>query len=68
MGFVLVKVALGQVSPLVLRFSPVSFISPVIHYLEKDNNNDNNNNNSSNNSNNRHHHHHHHHHHRRVAQ
>jgi hypothetical protein len=29
------KVALGQVFPRVLRFSPVSFIPPVLHYLEK---------------------------------
>jgi hypothetical protein len=29
------KVALGQVFPLVLRFSPVSFIPPVLHYKEK---------------------------------
>jgi hypothetical protein len=30
-GFVVDKVALGQVSPRVLRFSPVSFIPPVLH-------------------------------------
>jgi hypothetical protein len=29
------KVALGQVFPRVLRFSPVNFIPPVLHYLEK---------------------------------
>jgi hypothetical protein len=29
------KVALGQVFPRVLRFSPVNFIPPVFHYLEK---------------------------------
>ena len=29
------KVAWGQVFPRVLRFSPVSFIPPVLHYLEK---------------------------------
>jgi hypothetical protein len=34
-GFVVDKVALGQVFPRVLRFSPVIFIPPVIHYLEK---------------------------------
>ena len=34
-GFVVDKVALGQVLPLVLRFFPVSFIPPVLHYLEK---------------------------------
>jgi hypothetical protein len=33
-GFVVGKVALGQVfPPRVLRFSPVSFIPPVLHYL-----------------------------------
>jgi hypothetical protein len=31
-GFVVDKVALGQVVPRVLRFSPVSFISLVLHY------------------------------------
>jgi hypothetical protein len=31
-GFVVDKVALGQVFPRVLRFSPVSFIPPVLHY------------------------------------
>jgi hypothetical protein len=31
-GFVVDKVALGQVFPRVLRFSPVSFIAPVLHY------------------------------------
>jgi hypothetical protein len=34
-GFVVDKVALGQVFPLLLLFSPVSFIPPVLHYLEK---------------------------------
>jgi hypothetical protein len=34
-GFVVDKVALGQVFPRVLRFSPVSFIPPVLHYKEK---------------------------------
>jgi hypothetical protein len=36
MGFVVDKVALGQVFPQVLRFSPVNFIPPVLHYLKKD--------------------------------
>jgi hypothetical protein len=31
-GFVVDKVALGQVFPRVLRFYPVSFIPPVLHY------------------------------------
>jgi hypothetical protein len=31
-GFVVDKVALGQVFRRVLRFSPVNFIPPVIHY------------------------------------
>jgi hypothetical protein len=31
-GFVVDKVALGQVFPRVLWFSPVSFIPPVLHY------------------------------------
>jgi hypothetical protein len=31
-GFVVDKVALGQVFPRVLRFSPVNFIPPVLHY------------------------------------
>jgi hypothetical protein len=35
MGFVVDKVALGQVFSRVLRFSPVSIIPPVLHYLEK---------------------------------
>jgi transcriptional regulator of nitric oxide reductase len=35
-GFVVDKVALGQVFPGVLRFSPVNFIPPVLHYLKKD--------------------------------
>jgi hypothetical protein len=34
-GFVVDKVALGQVFPLVLQFSPVNFIPPVLHYTEK---------------------------------
>jgi hypothetical protein len=34
-GFVVDKVALGQVFLRVLRFLPVSFIPPVLHYLEK---------------------------------
>jgi hypothetical protein len=34
-GFVVDKVALGQVFPRVLWFSPVNFISPVLHYKEK---------------------------------
>jgi hypothetical protein len=34
-GFVVNKVALGQVLPRVLRFSPLNFIPPVLHYLEK---------------------------------
>jgi hypothetical protein len=34
-GFVVDRVALGQVSPRVLRFSPVNFIPPVLHYLKK---------------------------------
>jgi hypothetical protein len=32
-GFVVDKVALGQDFPLVLRFYPVNFIPPVLHYL-----------------------------------
>jgi hypothetical protein len=35
-GFVVDKVALGQVFPRVLRFPPVNFIPPVLHYQEKD--------------------------------
>jgi hypothetical protein len=35
MGFVVDKVATGQVFPRVLRFSPVNFIPLVLHYLEK---------------------------------
>jgi hypothetical protein len=35
-GFVVDKVALGQVFPRVLRFSPVTFIPPLLHYWEKD--------------------------------
>jgi hypothetical protein len=34
-GFVVEKVALGQVFPRLLQFSPVSFIPPVLHYLKK---------------------------------
>ena len=34
-GFVVDKVALGQVFPRVLRFSPVNIIPPVLHYTEK---------------------------------
>jgi hypothetical protein len=34
--FVVEKVALGQVFPQVLRFYPVNFIPPELHYLEKD--------------------------------
>jgi hypothetical protein len=34
-GFMVDSVALGHVFPRVLRFSPVSFIPPVLHYLEK---------------------------------
>jgi hypothetical protein len=34
-GFVVDNVALGQVFPPVFWFSPVSFIPPVLHYLEK---------------------------------
>jgi hypothetical protein len=34
-GFVVDKVALGQVFPRALRFSAVNFIPPVIHYMEK---------------------------------
>jgi hypothetical protein len=35
MGFVVDKVVLQQVFPPVLRFSPVNFIPPVLHYTEK---------------------------------
>jgi hypothetical protein len=35
MGFLVDKVALGLDFPRVLRFSPVSFIPPVLHYKEK---------------------------------
>jgi hypothetical protein len=31
-GFVADKVALGQISPRVLPFPPISFIPPVLHY------------------------------------
>jgi hypothetical protein len=34
-GFVVDKVALVQVFRRVLRFSPVNFIPPVLHYFEK---------------------------------
>jgi hypothetical protein len=34
-GFMVDKVALGQVFPRVLRFSPVNYIPPVFHYTEK---------------------------------
>jgi hypothetical protein len=34
-GFVVDKVALGQVFPRVFRFSPVNLIPSVLHYLEK---------------------------------
>jgi hypothetical protein len=34
-GFVVDKVALGQVFPRVLQFFPVNFIPPVLHYTEK---------------------------------
>jgi hypothetical protein len=34
-GIAVDKVTLGQVSPRVLRVSPVNFIPPVLHYLEK---------------------------------
>jgi hypothetical protein len=34
-GLVVDKVALGQIFPRVLRFSPVNFIPPVLHYTEK---------------------------------
>jgi hypothetical protein len=34
-GFVVDKVALGQVFLPVLRFSPVNFIPPVLHYTKK---------------------------------
>ena len=34
-GFLVNKVALGQVFLRVLRFSPVNFIPPVLHYKEK---------------------------------
>jgi hypothetical protein len=33
--FVVDKVALGQVFPRIFRFSPVSFIPPVLYYTEK---------------------------------
>jgi hypothetical protein len=35
MGFAVDKVALGHIFPRVLPFSPVNFIPPVLHYLEK---------------------------------
>jgi hypothetical protein len=34
-GFVVDNVALGQVFPRVLRFSPINFIPPVLRYKEK---------------------------------
>jgi hypothetical protein len=34
-GFMVDKVALGQVFVRVLRISPANFIPPVLHYLEK---------------------------------
>ena len=34
-GIVVDQVALGQVFPRVLRLSPVNFITPVLHYMEK---------------------------------
>jgi hypothetical protein len=34
-GFVVDKAALEQVFPRVLRFLPVNFIPPVLHYTEK---------------------------------
>jgi hypothetical protein len=34
-GFVVDKVAVGPVSPRVLRFSPVSLIPPLLHYTGK---------------------------------
>jgi hypothetical protein len=37
-GIVVDKVALGQGFSRVLRFSPVDFIPPVLHYKEKQNN------------------------------
>jgi hypothetical protein len=42
-GFVVDKVALGQVFLRVLRFSPVNFIPPVPQYYEKDKENNNHN-------------------------
>jgi hypothetical protein len=35
LGFVVVKVALKHVYPGELRISPVNFIPPVLHFLEK---------------------------------
>jgi hypothetical protein len=35
-GFMVDKVALGQVSPRVLRFSPVNLIPPVLHYKDNE--------------------------------
>ena len=40
-GFVVDKVVLGQVFPRVLRFSPVNFIPPLLHYTEKQKKNTN---------------------------
>jgi hypothetical protein len=34
-GFVVEKMALGQVFPRVIRFFPVNFIPPVLYYSEK---------------------------------
>jgi hypothetical protein len=34
-GFVVDEVALGEVFPRVLRVSPVSYIPPLLRYLEK---------------------------------
>jgi hypothetical protein len=34
-GFVADEMALGQVFPRVLRFSPVNFIPPVLYYKDK---------------------------------
>jgi hypothetical protein len=37
-GFVVDKVAMGQVFPRVLRFSPVKYIPPVLQYTENEKN------------------------------
>jgi hypothetical protein len=47
-GFLVDKVALGQVFCQVLWFSPVSFIPPVLCYFDDDDDDDNNNNNNNN--------------------